>query len=250
MKTEIEDGTSDINHRIDTLVGNNIHDTLVSYTIKNCADVTACVKTEIEDGTSDINHRIDTLVANNIHDSLAEYKIKDCADVKGCVAEQIHDTIAAHTISNATITINTSNGTLVGDFTLNQATAETIVLPVIPDAANDSKITIVDGEGNTVGDFTLDQATAKTITLPSYSQKSVRTTATASQTGFALTVPSGKALETTNHLVQMYINGVYVGDTTDGVVTVSGTTATYVPASNGGYALEAGDRVQFVYWVK
>ena len=48
----------------------------------------------------------------------------------------------------------------------------------------------------------------------------------------------------------MYINGVYVGDTTDGVVSASGTTATYVPAVNGGYTLAKDDRVNFVFWVK
>ena len=84
----------------------------------------------------------------------------------------------------------------------------------------------------------------------SLSQQSAKFTATADQTAFALTVPSGMTLDYTKYTAQMYINGVFVGDTQDGVLTVSGTTATYVPANNGDYALMAGDRVQIVYWVK
>lgn len=84
----------------------------------------------------------------------------------------------------------------------------------------------------------------------SLSQQSAKFTATDGQTAFALTVPSGMTLDATKYTVQMYINGVFVGDTKDGVLTVSGTNATYVPANNGSYALMAGDRVQIVYWVK
>ena len=213
VKTEIENGGSDLNHVIDTLVANNIHDSLVYYHVKDCADVNACVKTEIENGGSDLNHTIDTLVANNIHDSLVYYTIKDCDDVKDCVAGQIHDSLVAHPVYNSTIYFHQ--------------------------------------EGETDQSITLNQSTNQTINIVTFSQKSDRfIIATAGQTDFTLTVPSGKTLETTNHLVQMYINGVYVGDTTDGVVTASGTTATYVPAVNGGYTLVAGDRVNFVFWVK
>ena len=240
---KLADNSSTTNNAIDTIIDHRLE----PYEIQDCDDVNACVKTAIADNTSEINNGIDTIVEHH----LLPYEIRNCNDVKDCVADQIHDSIAAHPISNATITINDANGTTVGDFTLNQASAETITLPAIPDAANDSQITIVDADGNTVGTFTLDQATAQTITLPAAAeQKSVKVAATASQTNFSLTVPTGKSLDATSHLVQMYINGVYVGDNTDGVVTVSGSSATYVPASNGNYDLVAGDRVQFVYWVK
>ncbi len=212
VKTEIEDGGSDINHRIDTLVANNIHDSLVYYHVKDCADVNACVKTEIENGGSDLNHTIDTLVANNIHDSLVYYTIKDCDDVKDCVAGQIHDSLVAHPVYNSTITFQQA--------------------------------------GETDQTITLNQSTDQTITIATFSQKSDRFPATAGQTDFALTVPSGKTLDATNHLVQMYINGVYVGDTEDGVVKMSGNTAQYQASSNGSYTLVAGDRVNFVFWVK
>jgi hypothetical protein len=42
----------------------------------------------------------------------------------------------------------------------------------------------------------------------------------------------------------MFVNGVRVPKA---AVSVSGTTATYVPASNGNYALLATDRVAFDY---
>ena len=133
--------------------------------------------------------------------------------MKDCVAPQIHDSLVAHPVYNSTIYFHQ--------------------------------------EGETDQSITLNQSTNQTINIVTFSQKSDRfIIATAGQTNFDLTVPSGKTLETTNHLIQMYINGVYVGDTTDGVVTASGTTATYVPAVNGGYTLVAGDRVNFVFWVK
>lgn len=52
-----------------------------------------------------------------------------------------------------------------------------------------------------------------------------------------------------NYLVKMFINGVLVGDnySSYAVITVSGTTATYHPDRNNGYALQAGDKV-FIYY--
>ncbi|WNH09175.1 hypothetical protein [Thalassobellus suaedae] len=68
-------------------------------------------------------------------------------------------------------------------------------------------------------------------------------TATASQTSFTLTqTPSA------NSKVKMYINGIRISNT---AYSTSGTTLTYVPANNGnngGYALTAGDRIQFDYY--
>jgi hypothetical protein len=42
----------------------------------------------------------------------------------------------------------------------------------------------------------------------------------------------------------MFINGVR---TNNNAYSFSGTTVTYVPASNGAYAITASDRVQFDY---
>ena len=176
-------------------------------------------------------------------------------------------TVTLPAINNGKLTITDGTNDNKKEFTANQATEQTVTLgkaaftnnyndltnqPAIPAAANNNTITIKDAAGNTVGSFTLDQATDGTITLPAQvvpMQKSVKFTATAGQTAFALNT-SGKTLDANNYLVQMYINGVYVGDSVDGVVTVSGNNATYVPANNGSYALMAGDRVQIVYWVK
>ncbi|WP_111309043.1 beta strand repeat-containing protein [Confluentibacter sediminis] len=64
--------------------------------------------------------------------------------------------------------------------------------------------------------------------------------ATASQTSFTLTqTPSASSK------VKMYINGIRISNT---AYSTSGTTFTYVPASNGGYTLTAGDRIQMDYY--
>ena len=158
-----------------------------------------------------------------------------CDSIKDCVAAQISDSLNTNIRPNY--------------YTKSETYNKTEVDALIP-TVNNSTITFHQ-EGSTDQTITLNQSTNQTINIVTFSQKSDRfIIATADQTDFTLTVPSGKTLETTNHLVQMYINGVYVGDTTDGVVTASGTTATYVPAVNGGYTLVAGDRVNFVFWVK
>ncbi|MBR0054556.1 MAG: hypothetical protein IJP65_04540 [Bacteroidales bacterium] len=253
VKTEIGNGSSDINHGIDTIVENH----LVPYTIKDCSDVTTCVKTEIENGGSDLNHTIDTLVANNIHDSLVYYTIKDCDDVVACpIIQNMRDSIQSNyeEIQHLTTDLNTLE-TRVNTFnthvcdSVKDCVAAQIHDSLVAHPVYNSTITFQQA-GETDQTITLNQSTDQTITIATFSQKSARFIATAGLTDFTLPVPSGKTLETTNHLVQMYINGVYVGDTTDGVVTASGTTATYVPAVNGGYALVAGDRVNFVFWVK
>ena len=100
--------------------------------------------------------------------------------------------------------------------------------------------------GETDQTITLNQSTDQTITIATYSQKSKKFSATTAQDEFEL----GETPDTDSHLVQMYINGVYVGDNIDGVVKISGTTAQYQESNNGTYTLVAGDRVNFVYWVK
>ena len=53
-----------------------------------------------------------------------------------------------------------------------------------------------------------------------------------------------------NYLVKMFINGVLVGDNdgTDAVITVSGTTVTYIPANNGNKEIETTDKIVFYYF--
>ena len=64
-----------------------------------------------------------------------------------------------------------------------------------------------------------------------------------------LTIPTGFTLDA-DHLVKLYINGVYVGDNTDGVLVVTDKKVKYVPAENGDYKLVVGDRIKIIYWVK
>jgi hypothetical protein len=60
------------------------------------------------------------------------------------------------------------------------------------------------------------------------------------QTDFTLTqAPS------VNSKVKMFVNGIRISNS---AYTVIGTTLTYTPASNGAYALTAGDRIQFDYY--
>lgn len=257
VNSAIADGTSETNHAIDTVVSNIVRDSLVPYTIKNCGDVVDCVKTEIENGGTDLNHVIDTLVANNIHDSLVNYHIKDCADVMACPdIQRMRDSIQTNhtdiqtvqtelsTLETRVETFNTHVCDSVKDCVAAQIHDSLVAHPVY-----NSKITFHQ-EGETDQSIILNQSTNQTINIVTFSQKSARFIATAGLIDFALTVPSGKTLDATDHLVQMYINGVYVGDTEDGVVKMSGNTAQYQPGSNGGYALVANDRVNFVFWVK
>ena len=69
-------------------------------------------------------------------------------------------------------------------------------------------------------------------------ETSMKFTATDGQTSFTLN-HTPKA----NYVVRLYINGVMVGDSATGVVTVNGTTVTYVPGQNDNYNLKAGDKV-------
>ncbi len=74
-------------------------------------------------------------------------------------------------------------------------------------------------------------------------ETSQKFTATDGQTNFTLTnAPKS------NYLVRLYVNGVMVGDSATGVVTVSGTTVTYDPAQNGNKAMVAGDTVIISYF--
>jgi hypothetical protein len=75
-------------------------------------------------------------------------------------------------------------------------------------------------------------------------EKKAKFAAAAGQTDFDL----GTEPNTTNAYVKMFINGIMVGDNEDGVITISGTTATYVPAENGGYELKADDRIVFYFF--
>ncbi|MCQ2276025.1 MAG: hypothetical protein MJZ87_03660, partial [Bacteroidales bacterium] len=251
-----------------------LKDSLSNYTETNklCDYITT--------NCSEIAHKTDIPTVNN-----SQITIKDASNttVGSFTLNQSGATTiilpASATVNDAILTITDGTNTYKKEFTANDADDQTVTLSkaaftgsytdlsnaptldidgqkiiigneniIVPAAANNATITI-QNNGTTVGAFSVDASSNATINIID-EQTSKRYTATNNQTSFALTVPSGQTVNTTGRLVQFYINGVYVGDNKDGVVTVSGSTVTYVPAQNDGYALVAGDRVQIVYWTK
>jgi hypothetical protein len=97
-----------------------------------------------------------------------------------------------------------------------------------------TRATLTAGSGititNTAGTITITAAVRPTTDQP--------TTVSAGQTSFTLSQTP------VNAKVWMFINGVR---TNNNAYSISGTTVTYTPASNNGYVIVAGDRVQFDY---
>ncbi|MBR4487431.1 MAG: hypothetical protein IKO89_02580 [Bacteroidales bacterium] len=240
---EIEHLTTDLNTletRVETFnthvcdsVADCIHDSLVNYTIKNCADVMACPDIQNMRDSIQINHdEIEHLTTdlNTLETRVETFNTHVCDSIKDCVAAQISDSLNTNIRPNY--------------YTKSETYNKTEVDALIP-TVNNSTITFHQ-EGSTDQTITLNQSTNQTITIVTYSQKSKKFSATTAQDEFEL----GETPDTDNHLVQMYINGVYVGDTVDSVVKISGTKAQYQKGNNNNYDLVASDRVQFVYWVK
>ena len=240
---EIEHLTTDLNTletRVETFnthvcdsVADCIHDSLVNYTIKNCDDVVACpiiqnMRDSIQSNYEEIQHLTTDL--NTLETRVETFNTHVCDSIKDCVAAQISDSLNTNIRPNY--------------YTKSETYNKTEVDALIP-TVNNSTITFHQ-EGSTDQTITLNQSTNQTITIVTYSQKSKKFSATTAQDEFEL----GETPDTDNHLVQMYINGVYVGDTVDSVVKISGTKAQYQKGNNNNYDLVAGDRVQFVYWVK
>ena len=84
--------------------------------------------------------------------------------------EYVTDAELTAAIGDGKITIAESGGTVVGDFTVNQAGNKTITLPPAPAPVvpGDGILTIKDSGGSTLGTFTANQATGSNvdITLP------------------------------------------------------------------------------------
>ena len=225
----IENSSSTTNNAIDTVIENH----LTPYEIKNCADVMACpdiqnMRDSIQSNYEEIQHLTTDL--NTLETRVETFNTHVCDSIKDCVAAQIRDSLNTNIRPNY--------------YTKSETYNKTEVDALIP-TVNNSTITFQQ-EGSTDQTITLNQSTDQTITIVTYSQKSKKFSATAAQDEFEL----GETPDTDNHLVQMYINGVYVGDTVDSVVKISGTKAQYQKGNNNNYDLVAGDRVQFVYWVK
>ena len=215
----------------------------------DCSTVVGCVDNAIANGSSTTNNAIDTVIVNH----LTPYEIKNCDDVVACpIIQNMRDSIQSNyeEIQHLTTDLNTLE-TRVETFnthvcdSVKDCVAAQIHDSLVAHPVYNSTITFQQ-EGETDQFITLNQSTNQTITIVTYSQKSKKFSATAAQDEFEL----GETPDTDNHLVQMYINGVYVGDTVDSVVKISGTKAQYQKGNNNNYDLVAGDRVQFVYWVK
>lgn len=67
------------------------------------------------------------------------------------------------TVSNAAITLKSSNGNTIDSFTLNQTNAQTITLP---EGGSSKTITIADADNTTIDSFALNSTTDKTIKIP------------------------------------------------------------------------------------
>uniref|UniRef100_UPI00404841AE beta strand repeat-containing protein n=2 Tax=Algoriphagus sp. TaxID=1872435 RepID=UPI00404841AE len=112
---------------------------------------------------------------------------------------------------------------------------------LIGNASGFSLANLTQGTGITItnGSGSISIAASAAAVRPTTDQFS----ATANQLTFTLTqTPLTNANSKDN--VWMFINGVR---TNNDAYSVSGTTVTYVPGSNGSYALLAGDRIQFDY---
>ena len=138
------------------------------------------------------------------------------------------------TAANLTAGTVTTNANLTGDITsignATSLTATGVTAGVYGSAALTPVIT-VDANGR----ITL----VTTIAAASLQEDAVEVAAATGQTSFTLTnSPSIKCL------VKMFINGVLISQSAH---TNSSTSETYIPSSNGGYFLVAGDRIQLYY---
>jgi hypothetical protein len=104
-------------------------------------------------------------------------------------------------------------------------------------AANTDKVGITAAQASAIT-----ANTTKTAAAVSVTEVDDEFTATTSQTAFTLSqVPSA------NSKVKMYVNGIRISKTAYDF-THSDTALSYNSANNGGYALTAGDRIQFDYF--
>lgn len=180
--------------------------------VVNPTYVNNVIADSIANPTSEINHAIDTMIQNAVSSGSV-----DCAFVMNCSGIQaIRDSIQDNRDTIRTIMTNLRD-------TINTSVLDSV----------------------SVGSQLADSIIALE------KQYSKKFTATAAQTTFTLTIPSGYgSVNTTNRLVELYINGTFIGTNLDGVISVNSTTATYDSNENNDNELVAGDRVQIIYWLK
>ncbi len=306
----IQKATSELNHAIDTIVGNTIHDSIVNNIADqirdsiaanalDCDDIAECIITNddakeniikivsdtLSNGNSELNHIVDTIAGAsqvnadwnatsgkakilNKPTTISGYGITDASintttrvitlgtntitvpeiPTNNTTADNLCDQIAAAECPSIAYLTKDNAFTGKNTFSDNTTFSDTVVVPNVIES--DSTFATGDATQAVNALDVQKYVTKAVVTLEKQTSYKVAS-ATANQTAFALTIPAGyTAVNSDTRLVQLYINGVYVGDNVDGVVTVSGTNVTYVPANNDSYALVAGDRIQIVYWVK
>lgn len=202
----------------------------------------------------------DSLIITDMQDTLIKHNIRISANYKGIIdtAAAIRASINAITVNDAALTIQ-KNGADVATFSANANTDVTANVNVY-----DGKL-YIKFNGDTLGHFTADQedTVVVDIKLKQLSTCLRLTEATKDTldyvegfldvTGLLLSVPDKyNCVDSTNCLIQLYINGVYIGSTAtrDDVMKFINGKLYYFPAYNDNKVLKVNDRIEVIYWVK
>jgi hypothetical protein len=197
--------------------------------------VTSDQSTAITTNTAKVGYT-DALVSANTDVAANTAKVGITSDQANAISANTTKTAAAGALTgtslNATVVGSslTSVGTLTG-LTVT-GTTETGLVKITGGTPGLGKVLTSDGAG-------IASWAAAAISVTKVDDEF---TATTSQTAFTLSqAPSA------NSKVKMYVNGISISKTAY-TYSSSGTSLTYDSANNGGYALTAGDRIQFDYF--
>jgi hypothetical protein len=197
--------------------------------------VTSDQSTAITTNTAKVGYT-DALVSGNTDVAANTAKVGITSDQANAISANTTKTAAAGALTgtslNATVVGSslTSVGTLTG-LTVT-GTTETGLVKITGGTPGLGKVLTSDGAG-------IASWAAAAISVTKVDDEF---TATTSQTAFTLSqAPSA------NSKVKMYVNGISISKTAY-TYSSSGTSLTYDSANNGGYALTAGDRIQFDYF--
>ena len=146
--------------------------------------------------------------------------------------------IGYNAIGNGSNTIQLGNTAITNVKTSGSITAGTVTYP---NSHNSTAGQVLTTNAEGVTSWTSPAATISEIADEYTSTSGVGTAyLTAGKTSFDLTQSPS-----VNSKVKMYVNGIRISNT---AYSISGSTLTYIPANNGGYALTLTDRIQFDYF--
>ena len=146
--------------------------------------------------------------------------------------------IGYNAIGNGSNTIQLGNTAITNVKTSGSITAGTVTYP---NSHNSTAGQVLTTNAEGVTSWTSPAATISEIADEYTSTSGVGTAyLTAGKTSFVLTQSPS-----VNSKVKMYVNGIRISNT---AYSISGSTLTYIPANNGGYALTLTDRIQFDYF--